>query len=244
VREFAFAAGPNLEPVVRSVDGVDVRYFGTSVGVTTSTSDALALAVESLAAFDRLWGPYPYAELDIVETDVSLGGYEFSGLVMLDAATRERGPADAVRWLLVHEIAHQWWYGIVGSHTVEEPWLDEAFATYAVPLALARSDADASAALIDSWRTTYGEATRAPAIGSSASDFSSWRSYRDPVYYRGAILLDDYRRQMGDAEFGALLRAAQARFRWRHLTTADFAALADEFSPGAGDAIRSIAPDD
>ena len=33
--------------------------------------------------------------------------------------------------MLVHEIAHQWFYGMVGNSQFRDPWLDEAFATYA-----------------------------------------------------------------------------------------------------------------
>jgi len=33
--------------------------------------------------------------------------------------------------LSVHETAHQWWDGLVGTDQALEPWLDEALATYA-----------------------------------------------------------------------------------------------------------------
>jgi len=42
-------------------------------------------------------------------------------------------PPDKVRldvMVLFHEIAHQWWYGVVASNEFEEAWLDEGFANY------------------------------------------------------------------------------------------------------------------
>ena len=33
-----------------------------------------------------------------------------------------------------HEVAHEWFYGLVGNDQGRDPWLDEAFATYAEAL--------------------------------------------------------------------------------------------------------------
>jgi hypothetical protein len=33
-------------------------------------------------------------------------------------------------WLVSHEVAHQWWYGDVGSDALAEPWVDEAPASW------------------------------------------------------------------------------------------------------------------
>ena len=35
------------------------------------------------------------------------------------------------RLVLVHEVAHQWFYGMVGLSQFRDPWLDEAFASWA-----------------------------------------------------------------------------------------------------------------
>ena len=34
-------------------------------------------------------------------------------------------------YIVVHELAHEWWFGSVGDDQAESPWLDEGFATYA-----------------------------------------------------------------------------------------------------------------
>ena len=33
--------------------------------------------------------------------------------------------------LVVHEVAHMWFYGMVGNSQFRDPWLDEAFASFA-----------------------------------------------------------------------------------------------------------------
>lgn len=46
------------------------------------------------------------------------------GFVLLVAPPNEEGP-------VVHELAHQWWYGVIGNNEYADPWLDESFAVYA-----------------------------------------------------------------------------------------------------------------
>ena len=39
--------------------------------------------------------------------------------------------AGPLRDTIAHELAHQWFYGVVGNDQYHEPWLDESFATWA-----------------------------------------------------------------------------------------------------------------
>ena len=34
-------------------------------------------------------------------------------------------------FVVTHELAHEWWYALIGDDQAQEPWLDEAFASYA-----------------------------------------------------------------------------------------------------------------
>src|SRR5205085_810999 len=60
-------------------------------------------------------------------------GMEYPGIVFVEMTP---GSAYGRSWahtaaLLAHELAHQWFYGIVGNNQWREPWLDESFATFA-----------------------------------------------------------------------------------------------------------------
>ncbi|MDR3082014.1 MAG: M1 family metallopeptidase, partial [Streptomyces sp.] len=120
VRDFAWAAGPFRTATQTTPGGVRVRSYWSP--------DTLAEGVrlgrqEGAAAVDRFsteYGRYPSGELDLVMTPKFGGGMEYPGLVLL--GTTEEGSA------VVHEVAHQWWYGIVGNDQYRAPWLDESFA--------------------------------------------------------------------------------------------------------------------
>ena len=43
------------------------------------------------------------------------------------------------RLVIAHELAHQWWFGIVGNDEFEDPWIDESFAQWSMFLPFERN---------------------------------------------------------------------------------------------------------
>ena len=85
----------------------------------------LAVAESAVASHAAAYGQYPYAEVDIVlGIFTRFGGMEYPQFIMSDASAG----------VIVHEMAHQWWFGLDGDDEYTEPWLDEAFASYATDL--------------------------------------------------------------------------------------------------------------
>ena len=121
----------------------------------------LEAAASSLATYEKLFGRYPYVDLDVVEAPLvgGAGGVEFSGLVtvasMLYRPALSEGPMGMLAGLLggaghdarvkeltdsmlefvtAHEVAHQWWPGLVGSDSRQHPFQDEALAQWSAVL--------------------------------------------------------------------------------------------------------------
>src|SRR5690606_29132021 len=90
---------------------------------------ALNYATGSLAEFNRMFGEYPYRELDVLAMPTTGFGMEYPGVIAI--ANRFYGEAGgAFAEAVVHEIAHQWWYNLVGNDQPDIPWLDESLANY------------------------------------------------------------------------------------------------------------------
>ena len=70
------------------------------------------------------------SEMDL---PASYGGMEYPGFVMLSPVGLEaRIIGSSLDRLMLHEIAHQWFYSLVGNDEIDDPWLDEALAWYVI----------------------------------------------------------------------------------------------------------------
>jgi aminopeptidase N len=212
VRDFAWAAGPFVGSESTSPGGIKVRTWATSTVTPAAVADARAKAMAAVDDFGRRFGSYPYGELDLVLNDRWSGfsGMEYPGFVLLVSPD---GP-------VVHEVAHQWWYGIIGNNEYADPWLDEAFAQYATEV----HDGD--------HRPGCWPGSLPAAITSPMSYWQSHKSSYGPyVYVYGACMLHDLERLLG-AEAMSNLLATYAKTQWYGVTTpADFKTAAQAVSP-------------
>jgi hypothetical protein len=224
--EFAAAIGDQFEVHTAQVGDVTIRFFALPfASPVTTAAETLDAISRALTIYGDLFGPYRFNELDVVDVAVGIGGYEFPGMSYVEAGKRAHASAGAYEYLMVHEVAHQWWYGLVGERPVEEPWLDEAFANYAIALYRERVYGEAArVSLVAYWK---GTSTSLP-VDSPTTSFGGWSSYRRTVYERGAVFLDSLRREMGDRAFFDLLRLYQERMRYRPGRTETFLATAEE----------------
>ena len=60
------------------------------------------------------------------------GGMEYPQLIMI---TGYRGDA-SLAGVTAHEVAHQWFYGLLGSNETREAFMDEGFTSYATTQAM------------------------------------------------------------------------------------------------------------
>lgn len=92
----------------------------------------LKQAADIIDYYSKTWGPYPYNEFKIAFVPMKgFHGMEYSGLIFLqDAFLGSTANQQRSEFILAHEIAHQWWYGVVGNDQIREPWLDEGLANW------------------------------------------------------------------------------------------------------------------
>ncbi|MFQ5854360.1 MAG: M1 family metallopeptidase [Anaerolineae bacterium] len=230
MRDFAAAGSDRFRRAQTQVGATTINFYYTpAVGDLLSAQALLDIAAGALAVFNERFGPYPYQELDVVETDIRIGGYEYPGLVFVDAALRRGRRRADVEFLVAHEVAHQWWYGVVGNDVVAEPWLDEALAVYSTALYVEATEGPPAALrLLTYWDHNYVPDVGRHAVDSSALNYTNWVPYRSNVYYAGALFLDSLRSEIGDDAFFRLLRQHYHQARYRMATTGTFLTLAEK----------------
>ncbi len=184
------------------VAGVHVRV-GIASDAVADADALLSQTKRSISALVGLYGPFPYPGVNMsVLPGAFGGGIEYPGAVQL-------GPQG---WIVIvpHELAHQYFYGMVGDNQARDPWLDEAFATY--------SEA----------RVNHTEAVDLPALhlpGSVGAPMASWgnndKGYYATIYGKGAAALLTARQQAGSAAFDAALRCYVHANAWTVATPDD-----------------------
>jgi hypothetical protein len=215
MREFTLILGQNYERVSRIVDNVVVNSYYYA-GYEIVGSKALDVAVDALDIFSDLFGPYPYTELDVVQTPNRLGGMEYPGLVVVQDTLYATGAR--VEWLVAHEVAHQWWFGLVGSDQVDEPWLDEALTQYSTYLYYeAAYGPDVAQGVLESeFVQVHQDLIRSGSdlpVGRPAEFYRS-DLYWKVVYDKGALYFHALRGEIGEDAFFEVLRVYFARNRY------------------------------
>lgn len=194
VRDFAWAAGPFHTATETSPGGVRVRAYWTADTEPGWVAQARQESAEAVDAFGKRFGRYPYGELDVVlSPGFTFGSMEYPGFVLVWA-----GPEGSAA---VHEIAHQWWYGIVGNDEYAAPWLDEAFATYAQDLFYGERGEGCWTQV--SWPRSDAEITSSMGYWARPPGHSGWSGV---VYRAGSCALHDLERALGSAAMERMLR--------------------------------------
>lgn len=163
------------------------------------------IAAQALKLFGELYYPYPREMLSIVAADF-LHNMEMDGMVMISYGVFDfynDTPKTNLTLLTPHEISHQWFYSIVGNDQAEEPWLDEALATYHEVLYYQLYQPD----LVQWWwDNRVNDFEPQGFVNSNIYIKGGYDAYRNAVYLRGAMFLQEIRDAVGDEAFFAGLK--------------------------------------
>jgi hypothetical protein len=207
VRDFTVTAATDYRTGSRIIRDTVVRVYYRPGAPGAAMLDAAADAFDAL---ERRLGSYPHATFKVAQS-AGAYGMESPGLIWIPTGA----PAANLRYLVAHETAHQWFYGIVGNDQATAPFADEAAADFAARYVLGlRRSSRCSKATLD--RTIY-EYTAA--------------CYYEKIYIQGGNLLDDARRKMGSTAFWAALRGYVAANRGRIVTNATLLHALDAGTP-------------
>jgi len=223
MRDFTVILGEKYERSGRDVRGVVVNSYSYKQH-TAGGARALDVAVDALEAFTDFFGPYPYTELDVVETPNYLGGMEYSGLAVVEDGLYPG--VSTVEWLTAHEVAHQWWMVVVGNDQVNDPWLDEALTQYSTMLyyeavyGKARANAILNTVFVQTHRALKSAGRDMPA--DLPADAYPSHLYFDTVYDKGALYFHELRERLGDEVFFDTLQPYYERHRFQIATPQSF----------------------
>jgi len=223
-RTFALSASDQFQVVDATSGGAQIRAYYYP-GYETQGLAILNAAVRAVGLFESQFGAYPYGSLSIVQADLN-DGQEYDGLVFLATKFYNEYNGSARSNLVtigVHEIAHQWWFGLVGSDQAMEPWLDEAMAVYSESIFYKYIYPNS----LDWWwqfRVNYFGPSGY--VDTNVYEPASFRVYVNASYLNGANFIEVLNYRMGDDAFFAFLKDYTSRYGRGRATTYDFFAVA------------------
>jgi aminopeptidase N len=200
--------------------------------------ELFAITTQGLDYFTRLFGTaYPFAKFDQVFVPDNAGAMENAGCVIITESllfrSRVTGTIRENRaYVILHEMAHQWFGDLVTMRWWDDLWLNESFATL-----LAFQAAAEATRFTSSWTTFCGRKAAAylqdqqpPAhpVAADVTTLSAAEANFDAISYdKGAAVLKQLVAYAGRDRFFTGIRAYFAEHGWQNATLADLlAALA------------------
>jgi hypothetical protein len=177
VRDFNFTASPKYLKRSSTWEGVQITVYYRNL----PSAKLLDWTTAALKRFSNKVGPYPYPTLSVAEVPFGQG-MESPGLVWISQTTS----SGSRKFITVHEVAHQWFYGVVGNDQTEQPFTDEAMAEFLTRDMLGHRASKCPQATLDSSIYEY-----------------TGTCYYEIIYVQGDAYLNAYRLRVGDAAFWA-----------------------------------------
>ncbi len=186
----------------------------------------LARTPQIVDFLETKFGPYPFDALGGIVVDDARVRFALENQTRPIYGLTFFQPTPKDDWVIVHELAHQWYGDSVSIGQWSEIWLNEGFATYAEWMWSNRNGGLTEQQTFDRWYS-QGAATlwTVPPGRPGVADL-----FANAVYVRGAMTLHALRMTIGDDAFFTVLRTWAAEHADGNVTTAQFVALAERIS--------------
>jgi hypothetical protein len=234
MRDFAWVASKNFEVVEKDVEGTTLKmYYLKGVGLEDEIKEFTTLVGEdSLKVFNKIYGKYPYGQYSIVQTNFP-SGMEYPGIVFIGKDYYDDRAREYLEIVIVHETAHQWWYGVVGNDEIDEAWLDESLTTYGeVIYAMEVFGEEAG----QEYEKVYNEAEYHEAAATIKDEtmlkpldqFEGWDDYGPLIYNRGSMFMNEIYEKYGKDKLYTIFAEYYDQYRFKNATTEDFKKVCEE----------------
>ncbi len=230
VHDFVWVADPDL--VLRQVQAgaVTINFFIQPYQLE-AWEKQLPIARQALEFFQNTIGPYPYKQLSVVDGYITAGGMEYPNLVIINDWISNPRDLSAT---IIHEIAHQWFFGLLANNQTRYGWMDEGFATYFENLAVEKilgadtySDQRRKSRLsrlfnyqINLWedeRLAYLDYVKSGLDEPINTQFDWLQNDPYMIYYqKTSQVISQLRLVLGDSLFWAGIRHYYRTWRFRH----------------------------
>ncbi len=188
-------------------------------------ADATTYMKQTVKHYGKWVGPYQYKTIKAVLGDMHAGGgMEYPTVTIIDKTVRS-----GLRTVIIHELGHNWFYGMLGSNEREHPWMDEGINTFYEQKTTSALENDSAkrkkGASFDETLLYYEHAATHTdqAIEQPAAAFTKL-NYGLDVYYKTALTLRWLEKYIGEDDFGMVMHDYFDKWHFHHPYPEDFRA--------------------
>ncbi len=196
---------------------------------------------ESLAYFERSYGPYPYKTITLVdpEPDSAAGGMEYPTFITGESSWFMPEGNHWLEIVVAHEFGHQYWYGMVATNEFEDAWMDEGINSYSEtkvmdslfgPDSSFRNQAGVTLGEREYQAGGYAMVADLDPIAQKGYDYYSYMSYGGITYGKTASVLLTLEGIIGEDTMQKAMHAYFMKYRFTHPTKEDFLKTIEEVS--------------
>ena len=243
VHDFAWTADPNFKVVENQFDGsvgpVKIRLL-TYDSHESQWQPYIDCVLKSMKRFDDWYGPYPYAQLTVVDPPHGAGeagGMEYPTFITGDSGWFIPKGIHLIDLVTEHEFGHQYWYGMVATNEFENGWLDEGINSYTEVKVLDNFYGE-NASVLNILGAQLGERELqrlgylgSPDIDSLArSSYTNMSvgSYGNITYGKTATMLISLETIVGEQTLRNAIHTYFMKYRFKHPTQEDFMRTVNE----------------
>lgn len=244
VHDFAFAAWDGFREERALEDGIAIHCLYPE-GYERAAKRQIEAAKFGLRRFGEAFGRYPYSVLTLVHPPAfaeEAGGMEYPTLITTGGPPLQPDGLRAIEHLTLHELGHQYFYGLIATNEHHWPFLDEGINSFVESVFLPELLGKGS--FVDGFGITLGVAEghryfgidrghRAP-VAQPARDFEHAADYASLVYSRTATIFQTFSRVYGQENVMRALGRYARRYRFEHPGVEELiAAMRDVLGEGA-----------
>lgn len=182
--------------------------------------------------YEKIFGEYPYVRDGIGMVEAPYAGMEHQGAIAIgdDYGKNKRREYDPgiYDYLVVHELAHEWWGNCVAINDMADAWINEGFATYAEALFIEELFG------YEEYLNTItiqmsGINNLFPLVGRR--DVNDNTFYTGDIYHKGAATLHNLRCIINnDTLFHNMIRAIFQEFKHSNINTRDIIDFMNDYT--------------
>lgn len=228
VHDFAWAADDEfIRTSTTGPNNIELNFFYLPGKWQENWELLPSYTIRFFELMNKNFGVYAYPQFSVIQGGD--GGMEYPMCTMLKGT----GKLNGLIGVMVHESAHNWYYGMLASNEFQYPWMDEGFTSFAeeevLNIIMEKNEENAHLRAYATHKYYMSLSDREP-LSTPGDYFEKNRHYGISAYHRGEVFVAQLRNVVGEEAFNKIMLRYFDEWKFKHPKPNDFIKIAEEES--------------